>query len=107
MTVSHFAGVKYPNDQANHLWNFHFHMRTFSFGLKNGLAFGFKSLLFKTVLVEHDTVLEFDPLFNEWDEDEKGTAFGFKLLFAISQSAFDEFKTNPSFSFCFTSILDV
>ena len=55
-------------------------LKTFPFGLKNGVAFGFKSLLFKTVLVEQDIVLEFESLLNEWDEDEKGTAFGFKLL---------------------------
>ena len=48
------------------------------------MAFGFKSLLlFKTVWVEHEIVLEFEPaLLNESDEEEKGTAFGFKLLFA-------------------------
>ena len=60
-------------------------LKTFPFGLKNGMAFGFKSLLlFKTVLVEHEIVLEFEPalLNDESDEDEKGTAFGFKLLFA-------------------------
>ena len=55
-------------------------LKTFPFGLKNGVAFGFKSLLFKTVLVEPDIMLEFESLLNEWDEDEKGTAFGFKLL---------------------------
>ena len=61
-------------------------MKTFPFGLKNGIAFGFKSLLlFKTVLVEHEIVLEFEPaLLNESDEEEKGTAFGFKLLFATT-----------------------
>ena len=57
-----------------------FMLKTFPFGLKNGVAFGFKSLLFKTVLVEPDIMLEFESLLNEWDEDEKGTAFGFKLL---------------------------
>ena len=51
------------------------------------MAFGFKSLLlFKTVLADHEIVLEFEPalLNDESDEEEKGTAFGFKLLFATT-----------------------
>ena len=67
--------------QTQGTWGFClFMLKTFPFGLKNGVAFGFKSLLFKTVLVEPDIMLEFESLLNEWDEDEKGTAFGFKLL---------------------------